>query len=227
MRAVEIVVPEAVLSEKKSELESFLINRRAFIRAGLGAGAAALLPGTSLAQAIEAGLTPAARGEEGSKFLSAPDWKPAFLNHHQNETLIALADVVIPATNTPGAKDALVNRFLDLLLSIEAPDSQRQFAAALESIDNESQKQFGKTFRELTVEDQIWLLRPWAYPRDVDRWTGGEVESISAPEHFLRLKRRIAYAYYGSEIGQKELGWDGEFTHGPFEGCDLQDEPHK
>jgi hypothetical protein len=223
---MEIPVPDAVLSEKKSELECFLINRRALIRAALCAGATAVLPGISLAQAIQAGLTPAARGEDGSKFLSAPDWKPAFLNDHQNETLIALADVIIPATDTPGAKDALVNRFLDLLLSIEPAKSQRQFAGALESIDNESQKQFGKDFRELPVEDQIWLVTPWAYPAEGERSTEQEGESSSAQEHFLRLKRQIAYAYYGSEIGQKELGWDGEFTHGPFEGCDHRDRTH-
>jgi hypothetical protein len=222
---MEIPVPEAVFSEKKFELHSFLINRRALIRAALSAGVTALVPGISLAQAIEAGLTPAARGEDGSKFLSAPDWKPAFLNHHQNETLIALGDVIIPATDTPGAKDALVNRFLDLLLSIAPAESQRQFAGALESIDHESQAQFGKDFRELPLEDQVWLVRPWAYPGE-----GGaseqEGKSNSAPGHFLMLKRQIAFAYYGSEIGQKELGWDGEFTHGPFLGCDHQDGPH-
>jgi hypothetical protein len=38
-------------------------------------------------------------------------------------------------------------------------------------------------------------------------------------EHFGRLKALIAAAYYGSEAGQKELGWDEEFTHGPYEGC--------
>jgi hypothetical protein len=189
-------------------------------------GATALVPGISLAQAIEAGLTPAARGEDGSKFLSAPDWKPAFLNDHQNETLIALGDVIIPTTDTPGAKDALINRFLDLLLSIEPAESQRQFTGALESIDNASQKQFGKDFRELPLEDQIWLVRPWAYPGEDDRSTEQEGKSSSAQGHFVRLKRLIAYAYYGSEIGQKELGWDGEFTHGLFEGCDHPDGTH-
>jgi len=222
----EMAIPEATLSEKKAELESFLMNRRALIRAALCAGATALVPGISLAQAVQAGLTPAARGEDGSKFLSAPDWKPAFLNDHQNETLIALSDIIIPATDTPGAKDALVNRFLDLLLSIGPAESKRQFADALESMDKESQKHFGKDFRGLPAEDQIWLVRPWAFPSDVDSWTGQETNANSPPEHFLRLKRMIAYAYYGSEIGQKELGWDGEFTHGPFEGCDHPDGTH-
>jgi hypothetical protein len=184
------------------------------------------VPGISFAQAIEAGLTPAARGEGGSKFLSDPTWKPAFLNDQQNETLIALSDVIIPNTETPGAKEALVNRFLDLLLSIEPAASQRQFTEALAAMDSESQKQWGKDFRELATEDQIWLVTPWSYTADADGWTGEESRSSSAQQHFLRLKRLIAYAYYGSEIGQKELGWDGEFTHGPYEGCEHEDDKH-
>ena len=218
--------PEVVLSETKSQLRSFLISRRALIRGALALGAATALPGLSFAQSLEAGLTPAARGEDGSKFLSDPNWKPAFLNDQQNETLIALSDVIIPTTDTPGAKEALVNRFLDLLLSIEPAESQRQFTEALASLDTESQKQFGKDFRELAIEDQVWLVTPWSYPVDADPWREEESTSNSVQQHFLRLKRLIAYAYYGSEIGQKELGWDGEFTHGPYEGCEHADDKH-
>lgn len=226
IQKVELSGRESILSEKKSQLRSFLITRRALMRGLLCAGAATLVPGISFAQAIESGLTPAAQGEDGSKFLSDPNWKLAFLNEHQNETLIALSDVIIPTTDTPGAKEALVNRFLDLLLSIEPAESQRQFTEALASIDNESQKQFSKDFRELSVEDQVWLVSPWAYPADEDRWVGDESQSNTTAQQFLRLKHMIAYAYYGSEIGMKELGWDGEFTQGQFEGCDHQDETH-
>jgi hypothetical protein len=232
MQEVEPSGPEAVLREKKSHLQSFLISRRAIIRGALCVGAATLVPGFSFAQAIESGLTPAARGEDGSKFLSDPNWKPAFLNDHQNQTLIAISEVIIPATDSPGAtaspgaKDALVNRFLDLLLSIEPAGAQRQFTSALASIDSESQKQFGKDFRELAVEDQVWLVTPWSYPAGEDLWEQHADSANSAQEHFLRLKRLIAHGYYGSEIGQKELGWDGEFTHGPYEGCDHEGETH-
>ena len=226
IRVVESSGSEAILSEKKSQLQSFLISRRGLSRAAFSVGAVSLVPGISFAQAIESGLTPAARGEDGSKFLSDPNWKPSFLNEQQNDTLIALSDVIIPTTDTPGAKEALVNRFLDLLLSIEPAGSQRQFTDALASLDNESQKQFSKSFRELTVNDQVWLVAPWSYPTDADRWVGEENTSNTPQQHFLRLKRMIAYAYYGSEIGAKELGWDGEFTHGPYEGCDHQDDGH-
>jgi len=202
-----------------------LIKRRDLIRAAVFATAASALgPAFSLAQAVSSGLTPAARGEDGSLFLTDRNWKAAFLNDHQNETLVALSDVVIPATGTPGAKEALVNRYLDLLLSVQPAEFQRQFVAALDFINKESQGRFGKDFRALALDDQIWLLTPWAYPQRASHWTEwNETRWKATPDlgqqRFEWLKALIAMAYYGSEIGQKELGWDGESINGPYEGC--------
>lgn len=218
--------PEALEREPK-QTRSPLFNRRDLIRAALAASAASAFgPAFSFAQAISSGLTAAARGEDGSKSLSDPNWKPTFLNQRQNETLMALSDVIIPGGDSPGAKDALVNRFLDLLLSVESTQFQQQFVDALAYIDAQSQKQFGKDFREMTADDQIWLLTPWAYPRQTDSWMQHQEQPDPGQEHFARLKGLIAEAYYGSEIGHKELGWDGEFTHGPYEGCEHPQANH-
>src|SRR5215470_14893400 len=121
------------------------VNRRELIRSTLlAAVAAAFGPAFSVAQAVSSELTPAARGEDGSKFLSDPNWKPAFLNQQQNEALIALSDVIIPETNTPGAKAALANRYIDLLASVQPAEFQQELVAALSFVDRTSQEQFGK-----------------------------------------------------------------------------------
>ena len=177
-----------------------------------------LAPRFSFAQEEpNAELTPAQQGEDDSGFLADANWKPAFLSEQQNETLIALSDAIIPATDTPGAKAALVNRFLDLVLSTESSELQQKFLGSLNYIDGESQRLLGKEFRFLTAEDQNQLLLPLAYSVRGD-WFG-EDHPEPGIEHFVRLKSLIATAYYTSEIGEKELGWDGSFTHGPFQGC--------
>jgi gluconate 2-dehydrogenase gamma chain len=201
------------------------ISRRELIRAAVYAGvASALGPAFSFAQAVHSDITAAARGEDGSEFLANPNWKPVFLSEQQNAMLIAMSEVIIPATDSPGAKEALVNRYLDLLLSVQPSKFQDQFVSALEFIDAESQKQLGKNFFALSVDDQIWLLTPWAYTRGASHWTQrGETREAPADagqEHFDRLKGLIAIAYYGSEIGQKELGWDGSAMNGPYRGCE-------
>jgi hypothetical protein len=214
-------------SARGTQFTAPLISRRDLIRTALLTGAAAALgPGFSFAQTAVPETTPAQRGEDDSKKLADPNWKPTFLNEDQNETLIALSDVIIPATDTPGAKEALVNRYLDLVLAGEPAESQQKFLGSLEYIDSESQRLFGKAFRSLAPEDQNDLLRPLAYPLRPSFWLN-EDHPDPGVEHFGRLKSMIAVAYYTSEIGQRELGWDGSFTHGPFQGCEHTTTTHK
>src|SRR5882724_443807 len=157
LRTMNFLSREATHSDGKPHSPDPLINRRDLVRAALFASAASALgPAFSFAQAVSSGLTPAAQGEDGSTFLRNSNWKALFLNDQQNETLSALSDVIIPATGTPGAKEALVNRYLDLLLSVQPTEFQRQFVDALAFIDSESQVQFGKDFRLLAPDDQIW-----------------------------------------------------------------------
>jgi glucoside 3-dehydrogenase (cytochrome c) hitch-hiker subunit len=218
---MRLLSQEATQSDAKPQDTSPLINRRDLLRAALFASAASALgPAFSFAQAVDAGLTPAARGEDGAAFLTDPNWKTAFLNDQQNETLIALSEVIIPATDSPGAKEALVNRYIDLLLSVQPAEFQQQFVEALSFMDSAGQEQYGKDFRSLSPDDKIWLLTPWAYPRKPSHWGGEqELKPDPAQKHFGRLKALIAAAYYSSEIGQKELGWGESSDHDLYNDC--------
>jgi hypothetical protein len=207
------------------------MKRREMIRGSVlaGAFAAALRPALanahsgaqSAAQTSE--LTPAQKGVDASKDLSAPGWKPIFLDEHQNETLIVLSDLIIPATDTPGAKEALVNRYIDLVLAAETPETQRAFLNSLGYLDGESMRRFKAAFRYLSREEQDLLLHALAYPRVGGGWAG-DTGAVADPGHgyFEALKGRIMSAYYSSQIGEKELGWDGAFAHGPYQGCNIR-----
>src|SRR5438874_12786561 len=122
------------------------MKRRDFVRGSVLAGAAAALrPSLATAQSAAqqpSELTPAQRGVDASKDLAAPGWKPLFLDEHQNETLIVLSDLIIPATDTPGAKEALVNRFIDLVLAAESSEAQRSFLNSLGYLDGESIRRY-------------------------------------------------------------------------------------
>src|SRR2546422_6710982 len=48
------------------------------------------------------------------------------LDPHQSETVATIAEMIIPATDTPGARAAQVHRFIDLLLAEWAPDDDRK-----------------------------------------------------------------------------------------------------
>lgn len=206
------------------------MKRRELLRAGAFAGAvAALRPPLDMPQnATKASeLTPAQSGVDASQDLSAPGWKPLFLDDHQNETLIILSDLMIPATDTPGAKEALVNRFIDLVLSAESHDRQRSCLDSLGYLDGESMRRYKAAFRYLKREEQDDLLHALAYPRAGSGWTGEAATPDIGHAHFEKLKQYIAGAYYSSQIGTRELGWDGAFAHGPYQGCEHPEGNHK
>ena len=163
--------------------------------------------------------------QDASKDLERSDWTPVLMDEHQNQMLIAISDLMIPATDTPGAKAALVNRFLDLLMSAETAETQRAFFAALSYIDGASMEQFNAAFVYLSSDQQTELLEQLAYPHTHARW--GEQESeFTGNAHFEKLKNWIVGAYYSSPVGLKELGWDGSFPHGAFSGCEHSDHEH-
>jgi hypothetical protein len=158
-------------------------------------------------------------GYDASKSLARADWKPIFLDSHQNETLIALSDLIIPATDTPGAKDALVNRFIDEIIAAETSEVQRDFLTGLACLDGESIERYKTAFVHATREQQLELVAYLAYPQSLATWSGSVQGEQSAHRHFTTLKDWISRAYYSSEIGERELGSTGEFPHGDYAGC--------
>src|SRR2546425_10951005 len=67
------------------------------------------------------------------------------LNAHQNETVATIAELIIPKTDTPGAREAGVPAFIDVMLADWAGDDQRQmFTAGLAEAGEPARAPFGK-----------------------------------------------------------------------------------
>jgi Gluconate 2-dehydrogenase subunit 3 len=132
-----------------------------------------------------------------------------------------------PSTDTPGAKEALVNRYIDLVLAADTHENQRAFLNSLGYLDGECIRRYKAAFRYLSREDQDDLLHALAYPIGGSEWTGEAPAADVGHTHFEKLKQRIGIAYYNSQIGTRELGWDGNFTHGVYQGCEHPEGNHK
>src|SRR5258708_24285095 len=69
------------------------------------------------------------------------------LDAHQNATIVAMIDLAIPETETPGAKGARVNEFIDLILTEWATTEERShFLEGLAGIDKKSNELYGRNF---------------------------------------------------------------------------------
>lgn len=194
------------------------MNRRELLRNSLLAmGVLAVNP--------RAGARIFAAGEDAFVDLARADWKPVFLNSQQNETLTVLSEAIIPATDTPGAKEALVNRFLDLVIAAEPAKVQKDFIDSLAWFDTGAEDRYKARFVNLTPEQQLDLLNLVAWPHTHPRW-GGTEKSFAGHEHFMVMKRWIVSAFYSSPIGLQEQGWDGWAARGTYTGCEHEPGDH-
>ena len=148
------------------------------------------------------------------------------LSPHQNATLITITDLIIPETDTPGAKAVRVNEFIDLILTEWAHEDERQnFLAGLDNVDKRSNEIFGKNFIDATLVQQEALLSELDQRYAMDREDRAAHPYVRRPHNaqltgdfFGVVKRMTLYGYYTSEVGfTKELR--KEIIPGAYHGC--------
>jgi hypothetical protein len=116
----------------------------------------------------------------------------------QGRTVAALAEVIIPETDTPGAAAAGVHRFVDVMLAEWAADEERdRFLQGLDALESRSRGQHGAPFHELTGPQRSALVRAMDDELTVRREAGQDIEMV----FFYQMKRLTLIGYYTSEIG--------------------------
>lgn len=119
------------------------LNRRSMLQQALVMVGAAVVPGG--AEAL------AAAAKSGKRQLDAPRYA----------LLTAVADTIIPKTDTPGAVDAGVPQIVDALLGAWAsPPRRTTLLGALDKIDGLAMTQQKKPFAQLRLDERVALLRP-------------------------------------------------------------------
>lgn len=95
---------------------------------------------------------------EGCNSPSATDSKNLF-SADQEKILAEVADIIIPATKTPGAKEAGVGPFIALMIRDCYPeDAQKAFIKGLEDLEKRSKDEYKKSFLEMSVTEREALL---------------------------------------------------------------------
>jgi hypothetical protein len=140
-----------------------------------------------------------------------PGYALRTLNPHSNDTVVAMIDQIIPATDTPGAKAARVNEFIDVILTEWANDEERRnFLDGLSNVDNQSNALFSKDFAAASAEQQLTLLRSLDEAAEVARsaakhrapfWEPGGRDTQLQQDFFTVFKNLTLHGYYTSEIG--------------------------
>jgi hypothetical protein len=159
-----------------------------------------------------------------SALAASPKLK--ILNGHQDATVSAMAELLLPQTDTPGAKAARVNEFIDLIVADWYSEQERAlFLAGLADVDVRTQSLFGKTFVDATIDQQSEILR--GLGEQLAQETGAMVDSaagyrgsLQEPDgNFYFMFRGLTLTgYFTSEVGFTQQLHE-EIIPGHFEGC--------
>ncbi len=126
-------------------------------------------------------------------------WKPQTLSPEQDKIVTVLAEMIIPETDTPGAKTVHVNRFIDLIVTewYDAEDRTR-FLDGFTGLETRSQQRFGKRFLDLSGQERHNLVTELDQEGVAARLAGEK----NLP-FFARVKELTLVGYFTSEAGAK------------------------
>jgi Gluconate 2-dehydrogenase subunit 3 len=166
-----------------------------------------------------------------SAFREIYDQLPAIpslkaLNPHQDATVTAIADLIIPATETPGAKAVRVNEFIDHIVADWFFDDERaRFLSGIAEVDARTQSLFQRNFVDASTEQQTEVLRllgdEMAAAADfVANGARGYRGSLPEPEtdFYFVLRGLVLTGYFTSEAGFTEQLHE-TIIPGRFDGC--------
>jgi hypothetical protein len=179
------------------------MNRRDTIKGLAAVAGIGLVPASVLAEFLGA-TAAAARGEA--------TWKPKLVPTRHAALLAELVDTVIPRTDTPGAKDALVHVFVDLYAADVYPKPQQDaFLAGLDMLARPAGADRGKPFLDLAADERLALLVA------LEKASLAQGEPVE--QSFVRsLKNTTLLGYFSSKPGvTRATGYVR--SPGPFRGC--------
>ena len=194
--------------QKTTKAQRVGVSRRAALKAiGTGVGTAAALPWLS-----DEGLLAFARLQETP---GAPQLK--VLSRPQFETLEVLVEAIIPTDErSPGAKQARVADYIDLLLSEVDREIALQWFGGLAALDAEAMTRFRSPFGRLNAGQIDTILQ------SISR--NEKAPQMPLETFFVIAKQATIRGYYTSNIGiHQELRYKGNQFLREYVGCQTED----
>lgn len=127
-----------------------------------------------------------------------------------------VADTILPATKTPGAKAAKVGEFMNVMVNdcYEERD-QKIFHNGIRDLNDRVKKEYGSDFVDLKPDQRLVFL---TRIDNETKETMKTLEERAAKPYFRLMKELTLLGYFTSEIGCTQARRYVE-TPGRYEGC--------
>ncbi|MEP6648029.1 MAG: gluconate 2-dehydrogenase subunit 3 family protein, partial [Saprospiraceae bacterium] len=142
---------------------------------------------------------------EGCHVDQSSSWSPSFFTNNEADFVNELSETILPKTKTPGAKDALVDRFLDTVRLLRfSADENEKFKKGLDVLIAQAKADLGKDFSRASAEKRL----EWVTTIDKNAYDAVKANpNMKAEEKpfYLSLKEQILGGYFSSEIVAKDF----------------------
>ncbi len=160
----------------------------------------------------------------GCKASPEVAFKPEFLTMDQALLVEELTEIIIPRTDTPGAKDAGVPMFIDTLIKgVYGPEDQERFIKNLNAFDADAKKTYGNNFVDCSTEeknahfkkhhDQTFQSGEGGYSNAW--WKAG---TQGTKPFMVEIKELTLIGFFTSEPGATQVLQYNQVP-GPYKGC--------
>lgn len=186
-----------------------LSRREAIYRVGLLMGGTISAPALSILSGCQ---TQVKESVEGGLFSA-----------NQENIIAEISQLIIPTTDTPGAKEAEVPEFVQVMIADCYPEEdQKRFVSGLDDIDQEAKDTYGNSFLELDESQQVELLTRIEKEAREKR----QQDPNYTPPALLMLKELTLIGYFTSEIGATQaLRYDP--VPGRYDACTTMEPGQK
>jgi gluconate 2-dehydrogenase gamma chain len=128
---------------------------------------------------------------------------PAYFSASEYRTIDILTGLIIPADESPGAREAGVGEFIDFLAAHGEEEIRQPMRDGLKWLDSTAKKSYGGSFTSLSSGQQNEMLKGIAYRGNAEP---GDREG---PAFFRLIRRYTVMGYYTSRVGLAELDYPG------------------
>lgn len=129
-------------------------------------------------------------------------------NDNHEKIIAGIADIIIPTTDTPGAKDAGVGSFIVMMIYDCYPkDVQKSFINGINKIEKKAEDKFNNSFTAIHPAEREKLLKEFEEKTDEQK------------RKFFQLARELTFlGYFTSEIGATQA-LNYVQIPGKYDGC--------
>ncbi|OYY01990.1 MAG: twin-arginine translocation pathway signal protein, partial [Sphingobacteriia bacterium 35-40-5] len=122
-----------------------------------------------------------------------------FFDKSTTDLLNEIAETILPKTNTPGAKEAKVGEFMNVMVKdCYTKADQEIFKAGIESLDKGCKDKTGKNFMDCSQEERTSYLTIL----DTEQKAYTEKKSTEDPSHYFRMMKELTLlGFFTSELG--------------------------